>query len=511
MSALAAFVLAAAAPLLLWHHPIEAMADDFRLNVGYIVTGWSGYILIASGLLLMLPVLVSVGLRPDSRLYPRSRNVFIGWGTSLYILGTASGQHRRLRRRLSRTGQLLDWRPMGRFRDPQDPLFQALNSSISFDFRLAPYDLEQSLAHARMLARSGIITDEDLAGIEKGLEAVRTEIDEDRVRDRAGRRGRAHGDRAPAHRDRRAGGREAAHRPVAQRPGGHRRGHARARSRPRGQGPGARADANPGGAGRAPPRLGAPRLHPPAAGPAGLPLASPAGPLLEAPPRSPALQLLPHLHGRPAARRGRAGRGELRHEQDVRGSGAGLRGNRRELAGRGVEPGLRAGLPLGRRHLLDPPVAARRGDRALVEPGVRLLRGGGRLQLGVEPHAAEEEPGRRGAAARQGAARGVPPRRRPRCAPRPAAHLQQGPPGGQGAALRRRGHARAVPAGGHRHARGHHLPPRAHGRGGVRRLHRRHRRGRRPGAPGRALPRGPRNRRRAWSAARWSGAGACPS
>ena len=31
-----------------------------------------------------------------------------------------------------------------------------------------------------MLARSGIITDEDLAGKEKGLEAVRTEIDEDR-------------------------------------------------------------------------------------------------------------------------------------------------------------------------------------------------------------------------------------------------------------------------------------------------------------------------------------------
>ncbi len=68
---------------------------------------------------------------------------------------------------------------MGRFRDPQDPLFQALNSSISFDFRLAPYDLEQSLAHARMLARSGIISEEDLAGIEKGLEAVRREIDED--------------------------------------------------------------------------------------------------------------------------------------------------------------------------------------------------------------------------------------------------------------------------------------------------------------------------------------------
>ena len=69
---------------------------------------------------------------------------------------------------------------MGRFRDSQDPLFQALNSSIAFDYRLAPYDLEQSLAHARMLARSGIISDDDLGAIERGLDAVRREIEEDR-------------------------------------------------------------------------------------------------------------------------------------------------------------------------------------------------------------------------------------------------------------------------------------------------------------------------------------------
>jgi argininosuccinate lyase len=68
---------------------------------------------------------------------------------------------------------------MSRFRDPQDPLFRALNTSIGFDFRLAPYDLEQSLAHARMLARSGIISDEDLEQIERGLAAVRQEIDSD--------------------------------------------------------------------------------------------------------------------------------------------------------------------------------------------------------------------------------------------------------------------------------------------------------------------------------------------
>jgi argininosuccinate lyase len=68
---------------------------------------------------------------------------------------------------------------MGRFADPQDPLFQALNASIAFDYRLAPYDIEQSLAHARMLASSQIIGEDDLEQIEKGLAAVREEIEAD--------------------------------------------------------------------------------------------------------------------------------------------------------------------------------------------------------------------------------------------------------------------------------------------------------------------------------------------
>jgi argininosuccinate lyase len=69
---------------------------------------------------------------------------------------------------------------MARFSEPQDPLFQALNTSIGFDFRLAPYDIQQSLAHARMLTKAGIIPDEDLAAIESGLLEVQTEVDEDR-------------------------------------------------------------------------------------------------------------------------------------------------------------------------------------------------------------------------------------------------------------------------------------------------------------------------------------------
>jgi argininosuccinate lyase len=69
---------------------------------------------------------------------------------------------------------------VARFSEPQDPLFQALNSSISFDLRLAPFDIEQSLAHARMLARAEIIGADDLAALERGLADVRREIEEDR-------------------------------------------------------------------------------------------------------------------------------------------------------------------------------------------------------------------------------------------------------------------------------------------------------------------------------------------
>jgi argininosuccinate lyase len=69
---------------------------------------------------------------------------------------------------------------MSRFSEPQDPLFRAFNTSIGFDYRLAPFDIEQSLAHARMLARQTIISPEDLAELERGLIEVRTEVDENR-------------------------------------------------------------------------------------------------------------------------------------------------------------------------------------------------------------------------------------------------------------------------------------------------------------------------------------------
>jgi hypothetical protein len=36
---------------------------------------------------LLLPVVWSAGLSPGSRLYPRFRNAYMGWGVSLYLMG----------------------------------------------------------------------------------------------------------------------------------------------------------------------------------------------------------------------------------------------------------------------------------------------------------------------------------------------------------------------------------------------------------------------------------------
>ena len=86
---LAGFMIAAALPALLWYRAIGAIASDFRLELEYLVTGWTGYGLIGVGLLFLIPVVVSIGRSPESRLYPRSRNAYAGWGVVLYLLGVA--------------------------------------------------------------------------------------------------------------------------------------------------------------------------------------------------------------------------------------------------------------------------------------------------------------------------------------------------------------------------------------------------------------------------------------
>jgi argininosuccinate lyase len=65
---------------------------------------------------------------------------------------------------------------VSRFREPQDPAFQALNASIGFDRRLWPHDVAASRAHARMLAARGVIADEDRDAMLAGLDAVEAEL-----------------------------------------------------------------------------------------------------------------------------------------------------------------------------------------------------------------------------------------------------------------------------------------------------------------------------------------------
>jgi argininosuccinate lyase len=67
---------------------------------------------------------------------------------------------------------------MSRFRKDPDPRFWRLNRSIEFDWRLAPYDIDQSQAHARGLHGIGVLDAEELAQIDAGLERVRARMGE---------------------------------------------------------------------------------------------------------------------------------------------------------------------------------------------------------------------------------------------------------------------------------------------------------------------------------------------
>jgi len=64
----------------------------------------------------------------------------------------------------------------GRFSEPVSELVKRFTASVDFDRRLAEFDIDGSLAHARMLAACNILGKEDLAAIESGLAQIRGEI-----------------------------------------------------------------------------------------------------------------------------------------------------------------------------------------------------------------------------------------------------------------------------------------------------------------------------------------------
>ncbi len=64
----------------------------------------------------------------------------------------------------------------GRFEGATDSLVETLGESVSFDARLATWDIQGSLAHAQMLGKCGIISEEDADKICVGLASVLEDI-----------------------------------------------------------------------------------------------------------------------------------------------------------------------------------------------------------------------------------------------------------------------------------------------------------------------------------------------
>ena len=65
----------------------------------------------------------------------------------------------------------------GRFVEKTDRSVEIFTSSHEFDRRLYPYDIQGSIAHCRMLARTGIISEDDAASLVQGLGTIKRELD----------------------------------------------------------------------------------------------------------------------------------------------------------------------------------------------------------------------------------------------------------------------------------------------------------------------------------------------
>ncbi|MEQ8894897.1 MAG: argininosuccinate lyase [Sandaracinaceae bacterium] len=70
----------------------------------------------------------------------------------------------------------------GRFEDELDALALRFSASVDVDKRLADQDIRGSIAHVRMLASRGVVTEADAEKIAAGLEAIRGEIERGEMR-----------------------------------------------------------------------------------------------------------------------------------------------------------------------------------------------------------------------------------------------------------------------------------------------------------------------------------------
>ncbi|ADU96119.1 argininosuccinate lyase [Thermovibrio ammonificans HB-1] len=65
----------------------------------------------------------------------------------------------------------------GRFKESTNKLVEQFTESVSYDKRLAPFDIAGSVAHVRMLAKQGILSKEEADRIVEGLHKVLEEVE----------------------------------------------------------------------------------------------------------------------------------------------------------------------------------------------------------------------------------------------------------------------------------------------------------------------------------------------
>ena len=70
----------------------------------------------------------------------------------------------------------------GRFTKETDQLVYNFNASISFDKKFYEQDIRGSIAHVTMLAKQGILTEDEKKQIIEGLNGIKQDVENGRLR-----------------------------------------------------------------------------------------------------------------------------------------------------------------------------------------------------------------------------------------------------------------------------------------------------------------------------------------